>query len=190
MATYYEELPQGLVVQCYLCKGPIREFVYRHQCDVRITKDRTLPEYCISCMIERKNCKRCKDSYSRIFSAVSIRASDELLQQIRAIDPRCTTQHYNSNKKRIPLIERAVVTTTYQTISNIPTNMNCENQLNKSDNESETVEKIVEHNNAGNVEHNNAGNNAGKMENTTICEKVEKRERTNYVILSEYLMIV
>ena len=44
MATYYEELPQGLVVQCYLCKGPIREFVYRHQCDVRITKDRTLPE--------------------------------------------------------------------------------------------------------------------------------------------------
>lgn len=128
MATYYEEIPQGIVIWCVGCKGPIREVVYHHQCDIRITPDRTYPNYCFSCMAERKVCRRCKDDYSEMFSSVSLRTTEEMLRHIRAIVPRVIRvarvarvvppPHLEQilEKKRIPLVERAVVTTSQRTI--------------------------------------------------------------------------
>lgn len=75
MATFTEDLQMGTVVWCYSCTGPIREAVYRHQCDVRAfsSHNRVSPAYCFSCMIARGVCKRCGDSFGKFFTATSIR---------------------------------------------------------------------------------------------------------------------
>lgn len=95
MATFYEEIAPGHTVTCYACKGPIREAVFYHQCDVRITGDRRARNYCFSCMASREICRRCKESYTKMFCPLSLRANDEILRQL-----------HESKNQKIPLVER------------------------------------------------------------------------------------
>jgi hypothetical protein len=77
MATYAEELSPGVVIKCFECRGPVRNSVYHHQCDVQWAGG-SCPGYCFSCMASRGVCKRCNDSYTRLFHPLSLRGSPEI----------------------------------------------------------------------------------------------------------------
>jgi hypothetical protein len=84
MATFAEDV---FIDWCAGCKGPTREAIYRHQCDVRISATRDCPGYCLNCMIGRGICKRCGDSYGKFFNACSLRADTDTLKMYKGITP-------------------------------------------------------------------------------------------------------
>lgn len=87
MATFAEDV---FIDWCAGCKGPTREAIYRHQCDVRISATRDCPGYCLNCMIGRGICKRCGDSYGKFFNACSLRADTDTLKMYKGITPTPT----------------------------------------------------------------------------------------------------
>lgn len=68
MSTFSERLDQGCVVRCFDCKGPVRDVVFKHYCDIQIMSERHMPSYCYVCMISRNICKRCKEPFARLSS--------------------------------------------------------------------------------------------------------------------------
>ncbi len=104
MATFYEDIPEGLVLTCYGCHGPVREAVYHHQCDIRITP--ILRDYCFSCMAERNICKRCHESYTKLFCSVSLRNPPEIIKifeqppQVLTIPIECVNPQTHHDKER------------------------------------------------------------------------------------------
>ena len=66
MGTYAEDLSPGVLVECYECFSPVRNTVYRHQCDIIRTGS---PSYCFSCMAARGICKKCKHYYAQLFDS-------------------------------------------------------------------------------------------------------------------------
>lgn len=85
MATFTEDLQPGTVTKCYECRAPVRQAVYRHQCDVRIERECS-PGYCFSCIAARGPnglCNRCRDPYTKLFWPGSLRADEATMWQYK-----------------------------------------------------------------------------------------------------------
>ena len=72
--SYVNGLDDGIVVWCDCCTSPIKNVYFTHSCEYRTTRINNginPKKYCYDCLINKKDCKYCKQSYM-IKSSVSI----------------------------------------------------------------------------------------------------------------------